>query len=165
MSTPVVYARARGSVPPGTAISSSSVFATRVFANADDGFALANDGQAQYPARSTDGGRTWHIDGPQVHIDAADGAEGVGYVGVAGPHTFFAYGSSAVDVTTNAGRTWWETFLGEQVMAVVPGIRSGGLVAYVQQSVSNDKLNPAVTWQYVSRDGGRHWSYSTALGG
>lgn len=152
-------------VPQGTTVPSSSLFTTRIFANADDGFALANDGQAQYPARSTDGGRIWHIDGPQVHIDAADGAEGVGYVGVAGPRTFFAYGSSVVDVTSNAGHTWWEAFLGEQVMAVVPSVRPGELVAYVQQSVSNDHVNPAVTWQYVSRDGGHQWSYSTALGG
>jgi hypothetical protein len=83
---------------------------------------------------------------------------------VASSRTFFAYGSSVVDVTTDGGRTWWETFLGELVMAVVPGPRNE-LVAYVQQSVSNDHVNPAATWQYLSRDGGRHWSYSTALGG
>jgi hypothetical protein len=94
----------------------------------------------------------------------ADGAEGDGYVGVAGPRTFFAYGSSAVDVTTDGGRSWWETFLGELAMAVVPGPRNE-LVAYVQQQVSNDHANPAVSWQYVSRASVRHWSYSTALGG
>lgn len=154
-----------GAVPRGTAVPSSSLFTSRVFANARDGFALANDGQAQYPVRTTDGGRTWRIDGPQFHIDAADGPEGVGYVGAAGPRTFFAYGSSVADVTTNAGRTWWETFLGEQVMAVVPGMGPHELVAYVQQSVSNNHANPALTWQYVSRDGGRHWTYSTGLGG
>lgn len=142
----------------------SELFSDRVFANATEGFALANDGPAQYPAISSDGGRSWRIGGPQVHIDAADGAAGVGYVGVAGPDTFFAYGSSAVDVSTDGGRTWWETFFDELVMAVVPG-PDGGLVGYVQRPVSNDRPNPAVTWQYVSPDGGRHWSYSTALGG
>jgi hypothetical protein len=106
----------------------------------------------------------WTIDGPQFHVDAADGAEAVGFVGVDGPRTFFAYGSSAVDVTTDGGREWWETFLGEEVMAVVPNLRNE-LVAYVEQSVSNQRLNPAVTWQYVSRDGGRHWRYSTSFGG
>ncbi len=109
-----------GAIRPGTAVSSSRLFTTRVFANASDGFALADVGSAQYPARSVDGGSTWRIDGPQVHVDAADGVEGVGYVGVAGPRTLFAYGSSAVDVTTDAGRIWWETFLGELVVAVVP---------------------------------------------
>jgi hypothetical protein len=153
-----------GAVAPGVAVSSSALFGDRVFANAHDGFALANDGQAQYPALSADGGHSWRIDGPQLHVDAADGPEGVGYVGVAGPREFFAYGSSVVDVTSDGGRTWWETFLGELVMAVVSGPRND-LVAYVKQSVSTDHPNPAVTWQYVSRDAGRHWTYSTALSG
>jgi hypothetical protein len=153
-----------GAVPPGTAIPSAELFGNRVFARAQDGFALANTGDAQYPAVSADGGRTWRIAGPQLHVDAADGPEGVGYVGAASPKTLFAYGSSVIDVTTNGGRDWEETFMGELVMAVVPGPRNE-LVAYVQQSVSNDHINPAVTWQYISRDGGRHWSYSTALGG
>ena len=152
-----------GAVPRGTVLRSSDLFTDRAFANARDGFALANDGSAQYPAISTDGGRAWRIDGPQVHIDAADGAEGVGNVGVAGTLTFFAYGSSAVDVTTDGGRTWWETFLGELVVAVVPG-PGNELVAYVQQQLNNNSINPAATWQYVSRDGGRYWRSTTALG-
>jgi hypothetical protein len=154
----------RGAVARGTIVSSSALFPDRVFANGADGFSLANRGSAQYPARSVDGGRTWRIDGPQVHIDAADGPEAVGYVGVANSRTFFAYGSSVVDVTTNSGHTWWETFLGELVVAVVPGPRND-LVAYVQQQAGTGRANPAVTWQYVSADGGRHWSYSTSLGG
>jgi hypothetical protein len=154
-----------GAVPRGTAVSSADLFTTRVFANASHGFALASVDSAQYPARSVDGGRTWRIDGPQVHIDAADAAEGVGYVGVAGPRTFFAYGSSAVDVTTDGGHTWWETFLGELVVAVVRGPRNE-LVAYVQQQLDpNSSSLAAATWQYVSRDGGRHWFYSQSLGG
>jgi hypothetical protein len=72
----------------------------------------------------------------------------------------FAYGSSVVDVTTDRGRTWWETYLGQDVVAVLPSYRNK-LVAYVEPSLSNEHLNPAVTWQYVSRDGGRHWRYST----
>jgi hypothetical protein len=146
-------------------VTQADLVTTRVFANASVGFALTNVNSAQYPARSLDGGRTWRIDGPQVHIDAADGPESVGFVGVAGPRTFFAYGSSAVDVTSNGGRTWWETFLGELVVAVVPGPRHE-LVAYVQQQLnSNSSSLAAATWQYVSHDGGRHWVYSRALGG
>lgn len=151
-------------VPRGTAVKPADLFTTRVFANGSVGFALASVGSAQYPARSADGGRTWRIDGPQVHVDAADGAEGVGYVGVAGPRTFFAYGSSVVDVTTDAGRTWWETMLGELVVAVVPG-GTNKLIAYVQQSLDPNNIRTAATWQYVSRDGGRHWVHSSALGG
>src|SRR5579884_3845323 len=55
-----------GGVAPGTVVRSSAVWTERVFANARDGFALANDGSAQYPVLSTDGGQTWRIDGPQV---------------------------------------------------------------------------------------------------
>jgi hypothetical protein len=154
-----------GAAARGTAVKPADLFTPRVFANASVGFALANLGSAQYPVLSLDAGRTWRIDGPQVHIDAADAPEGVGYVGVAGPHTFFAYGSSAVDVTTDGGRSWWETFLGELVVAVVPGPRHE-LVAYVQQQLDpNGSSLAAATWQYVSRDGGRHWVYSASLGG
>jgi hypothetical protein len=143
------HMRARpGAVARGTIIKPGDLFSPRVFANGSVGFALADLGSAQYPARSVDGGRTWRIDGPQLHIDAADAPEAVGFVGVAGPRTFFAYGSSAVDVTTDGGRTWWETFLGELVVAVVPGPRHE-LIAYVQESQA--------IGQYVSHDGGRHW--------
>jgi hypothetical protein len=154
----------RGAVAPGTVAKTSDLFADRVFANASDGFALANEGSAQYPARSVDGGRSWRIAGPQFHIDAADAPEGVGYVGLVGPRTLFAYGSSVVDVTSNGGRTWWETYLGELVGAVVPG-PGNDLVAYVQQQLADNSTGAAATWQYVSRDGGRHWHYTTALGG
>jgi hypothetical protein len=157
--------RARpGAIDPGTAVGNGVLFGDRVFANVGDGFALADDNQAQYPAVTTDGGHSWRIAGPQLHVDAADAPEAVGSVGVAGPRTLFAFGSSVIDVTTDGGRSWWETFLGELVVAVVPG-PGGGLVAYVQQSLSNNSVNPAATWQYVSRDGGRHWHYTTALGG
>lgn len=153
----------RGAASRGTVVGSGALFTPRVFANRQDGFALGNDGGAQYPVRSVDGGRSWRIDGPQFHIDAADGAEGVGFVGVASASTLYAYGSSAVDVSTNAGRTWRETFLGELVVAVVPQ-SSKTLVAYVQQQRSSNNIDRAVTWQYVTRDGGHHWSYTTTLG-
>lgn len=153
-----------GAARPGAVVSAADLFGDRVFANSRIGFALADVESAQYPARSRDGGRSWRIDGPQVHVDAADGAEGVGYVGVAGPLTYFAYGSSAVDVTTDGGRTWWEAFLGELVASVVPGPGTE-LVAYVQQQLDPNRITPAATWQYVSRDGGRQWVYSPALGG
>lgn len=153
-----------GAVARRTVLGSSAIFTSRVFSNGHDGFALANAGSAQYPVRSVDGGKVWRIIGPQFHIDAADGAEGVGYVGAASRRTLFAYGSSAVDVTTNAGRTWREAFLGELVVAVVPQ-SSTTLVAYVQQQLNSNRIRPVATWQYVTRDGGHHWSYTTTLGG
>jgi hypothetical protein len=142
--------RMRGAVSSGTGVSDAGLFTDRVFANPSDGFALVNDGSAQYPARSRDGGRSWQIDGPQFHVDAADGPEGVGYVGVVGPRTFFAYGSSVVDISTDAGRRGWEAYLGELVVAVVPG-PGDVLVAYIQQQLSNTSIASAATWKYGAR--------------
>jgi hypothetical protein len=150
-------------VSPGTTVGDAALFTDRVFTTPSTGFALASDDQAQYPVRTTDAGQHWRIDGPQLHVDAADAPESVGSVGLSGARTYFAYGSSVVDVTTNAGRTWWETFLGELVVAVVPG-PGNRLVAYVQQQLTNTSTS-AATWQYVSSDGGRHWRYSTSLNG
>lgn len=151
-------------VPRGTTVKQADMFSTRVFANASVGFALVNLDSAQYPARSLDSGGTWRIDGPQVHVNAADGAEGVEFVGVAGARTFYTYGTEAVDVTTDGGRTWWETFLGELVVAVVPGPRNS-LLAYVQQQLDPNSSLAAVTWQYISHDGGHHWAYSPSVDG
>ena len=148
--------------PVGSTVPARAIIGQRVFPSASEGFALAGVGQAQYPALTTDGGRTWRIDGPQFHIDAADAPEAVSSVGSASGRTLFAYGSSAVDVTSDRGTTWWETLLPGLVVAVVPNAQ-GHLVAYVQQSTSS--THGAQTFQYVSRDGGRHWALSRALGG
>src|SRR6185312_14267521 len=115
-----LHARA-DAVARGTKVRDSALFGVRTFWNARDGFALADVRQAQYPARTTDGGRTWRIDGPQFHVNAADAPEAVGFVGMAGPRRLFAYGASVVDASTDGGRTWWEAFLGDLVVAVVPG--------------------------------------------
>ena len=158
-----------GISPDGTLVPASGggggqgVWSDRAFANERVGFALGMYGAADYPVETTDGGRTWRIDGPWFSAAIADGAWGVGYVGVDGPRTFFAYGSSAVDVTTNGGRTWWACLLGEQVQAVVPGDGPNELVAYVQTPVGQS--NNSATWQYVTDNGGRTWRYSTTFGG
>ena len=70
--------------------------------------------------------------------------------------------SEIVDVTTDRGRSWWETYLGDLVTAVVD-VPGRGLVAYVQDAVNNAHPERSFTWQYVSQDGGRHWRYSTAM--
>ncbi len=149
--------------PVGTELKQSAL-GTRVFANAKVGFALAAYKQATYPARTTDGGKVWRINGPQLHINAADAPEAVSFVGLTSSHTYYAYGAQVVDVTSNGGRTWWEAFLGEAVVAVSPGF-GHDLLAYAQGGphTSNDKDVP--TWQYVSGDGGQRWHYSTVLGG
>jgi hypothetical protein len=99
----------------------------------------------------TNGGRLWRIDGPQVHVDAADGAEGVGYVGAGyvgagGPREFFAYRSFVVDVTTNGGHTWWETFLvvsgGDGSHRMVRGWKRSAPLAQIVGVGGDGLLNP-----------------------
>lgn len=146
----------------GAHIPAKEIAGLRVFVDARIGFALADNRYGEtLPARTIDGGGTWAIDGPEFHVDAADGAEGVSYVGITPKGAEFAYGASVVDVSSDAGHIWWEAPLGQNVTAVVPGAH--GLVAFVQQSVSNSHLNPIVTWQYVSTDGGHHWRYSRSF--
>jgi hypothetical protein len=150
-------------IRPGTIVPAREVN-SQAFADPQHGFGLANvpDGQI-YPAATVDGGRTWRINGPVFHVPAADGAEGVGYTGVASARSYFAYGSSVVDVTTDGGKSWWETYLGELVLAVVA--QPHHLIAVVQQqATTNSQSLKSVNWIYVSRDGGRHWRYDDLLG-
>ncbi len=103
------------------------------------------------------------IDGPIFWTATADAAEVVTYTGVAGNRIEFAYGQgSALDITTDAGRTWWQTFFDELVLDVTD--QNGRLVAIVQEQ-TNSRGTLAVTWVYTSKDGGRHWQYSDRLGG
>jgi hypothetical protein len=149
------------SIKPGTVVPGQLVSA-RSFADAAHGFGLyLSPGGEGFPARTADGGSTWRIDGPVFFAPAADGAAGVSYTGIASPRTYFAYGSSAVDVTTNGGRLWWEAYLGESVVAVVA--RPAELIAVVQQSPSGNGSMAASTWVYVSTDGGRVWRYDDLL--
>jgi hypothetical protein len=153
-------------VKPGTMVS-KGLSSERVFANARRGITLAQIASETFPAATTDGGRHWWVDGPVPFADAADGPLAVSDVGTAGPHTYFAYGGggSVVDITTDGGKTWWNAFLGEGVLAVVP-ITHGKLVAVVQQQASSESQSlKSVTWTYVSTDGGRHWRATDLLGG
>lgn len=149
-------------IKPGTVIAARDVD-SRAFTDGEHGFGLANLDNETYPAASSDGGMTWRIDGPVFHIDAADGVSGVGYTGAANARTYFAYGSSVVFVTTDAGRHWWGAYLGELVLSVVA--QNGQLIAVVQQQASPDtESSTAVTWVYASTDGGRVWRYNDQLG-
>jgi hypothetical protein len=150
----------RGPDRPGTVVGSSAL-GVRVFANAKHGFALANLNGGQYPAATTNAGATWRIDGPVLHADAAQGPRAVTQVGAARPSTYFAWagpgGGNAIDVTTNAGKHWWQAFLPGVPVAVV---HNGELSAYVEVPTTSSPNPKAAIWVYVSKDGGRHWHYT-----
>lgn len=138
----------------GSAVKSSQL-TIRSYVNANDGFALAGVGQAQYPASTTDGGKTWRIDGPHFHVDAANAPDVVTRNGVVGPSTYFAYGGggSSVVVSSDAGRHWWRAYFSGTPLTVEPSYASGkgpALVAIVE-------TNPGKFQAYVTTDGGRNW--------
>jgi hypothetical protein len=152
--------RRTGTLAPGTLVSSASL-GQRVFSDATHGFALANTGGAQYPAATTDGGATWKTDGPAFHVNAAQAPLSVTNIGAASRTKVFAYGGGqVVDATSDGGQRWYRALFNGLVMAVVRGF-GGRLVAFVDASVNGR----GVTWQYVSRDGGRTWRYNPRVGG
>jgi hypothetical protein len=147
----------------GTHVSSSNL-SQRVFVSAQVGFALGAVGEAQYPAESIDGGASWKTFGPALHVDAAQAPLSVTEVGALNKRTVYFYGAGqVVDVTGDGGKQWWQAVGPELSLAVVPTF-SGRLVWLVQDGVGTNGTN-AVTWQYVSSNGGKVWHYTTALGG
>jgi hypothetical protein len=153
-----------GSLRPGTVVASRRL-GVRAFADGQHGFALASTAQAQYPAATSNGGGVWRIDGPPLHLNAAQAPLVVLQVGVANSRTFFAYGGpgggQVVDVTNDGGHQWWRAVLGEVVLAVVAG--PGAQLTAVAQSSTTSGAS-ALTSVYVSSDGGRHWRYDARLG-
>ncbi len=156
--------RPTGTLAPGTKIRSSSLFlGQRIFVDARHGFELADVGQAQYPAASSDGGRTWRTDGPALHVDAAQAPLGVADIGALSRQLIYAYGGGqSIDVTSDGGRTWRRALFDGLVMSVVAN-SSGHLVAFLDAAGANSSKGP--TWQYFSQDGGRSWHYTTFVGG
>jgi hypothetical protein len=139
----------------------SRTLGVRVFPNARHGFALANVNDGQYPAATASGGAKWRIDGPVLHVNAAQAPLVVTQVGAAAPATYFAWagpgGGNAVDVTTDAGKHWRQALLPGVPLAVV---HSGQLSAFVQVPTTSSATPKAEIWVYVSKDGGRHWHYT-----
>jgi hypothetical protein len=159
-----LIARVPGTVRPGTVVGSGKL-GHRVFVDAKHGFALAALRSGDYPAVTVNGGQTWKVKGPVLHLNAAQAPLVVTQVGAASKKKLFAYGGpgggQSVDVTPDGGKHWYRALLGDAVMAVVAG-PDGRLVAFAQ--VSSGSGSTALTWVYVSRDGGRTWHYSDTLG-
>lgn len=145
----------------GTIVRSSQL-GVRVFIGSEKGFALSGVGQAQYPAATVDGGKTWRIDGPHLHVNAANAPNVVNAVGAVGPATYFAYGGPgggmSVAVTTDGGKDWWRAYLPGVPLAVLYSRSDRALVALVE-SGPLVKTGPPQFWAYLSTDGGKHWTY------
>jgi hypothetical protein len=153
--------------PPQTLAKGSKVphssLGIRTYVDGGHGFALASVGQAQYPAATTNGGRTWRTDGPALHLDAAQAPLAVVSLGAANRRTIYAYGGGQViDATTDGGAHWYRALFQGEPMAVVRNFR-GHLVGYVDESTGARTRGP--TEQYVSKNGGRTWRLDTTVGG
>jgi hypothetical protein len=159
--TASLISRPSRTLKPGSAVTSG--LGHRVFVDAKHGFALAAVGEAQYPAATANGGRTWKTDGPALHLNAAQAPLSVTDLGATTRSTIFAYGSGQViDATSNGGKQWYRASFDGVPVAVVGG-PSGHLVAFVD--ASNGTSAQGVTWQYVSRNGGRTWRFDETVGG
>ena len=154
-----VISNSPGTPAPGTVVPSMEIGGNRVFVNDTDGFALAAGVQSQFPVATTDGGTTWKVIGPALHINAAQAPLVVSNIGAASTKTIYAYGGGqAADVTTDGGKTWYRALFQGLVEQMTTNLH-GHLVVYEQfQSGSPVQM-------YVSKDGGRHWKLTKALFG
>ena len=159
--TATLISRPSNTLAPGSTVSASRIFGHRVFNNAKLGFAIVNTGQAQYPAATVNGGKTWKTNGPALHLNAAQAPLAVIYIGAAGPKTIFAWGTGQViDTTSDGGQHWYRALFFGLPVAVVRNPQ-GHLVAFVdgETSSSNSSL------QYVSKNGGKTWRLDNTIGG
>ncbi|MDQ6779065.1 MAG: hypothetical protein M3256_25250 [Actinomycetota bacterium] len=161
-----------GRVPLGTVVQPAAFkihalpphSTTRVFADSRHGYALAFITSGTYPATTIDGGKTWRVDGPAFHIDAAQGGLGVGEMGVASDRIAFAWGGvapdSVIDLTTDGGKHWWRAFLPGFVLFVAH--EGGTVVANVDGSMKQGRVTHTGLWAYGTKNG-RIWTYVNTL--
>lgn len=140
---------------PGQLVRASQLLGNRVFVDGQHGVALAEIGQAQYPAATQDSGTVWRVSGPALHLNAAQAPLVVERIGALSSRVYFAFGAGeVVDTTNDGGAHWYRALLGAAVEAVVPN--AGRLLAFVISP-------PSATLVYASADGGRHWHHETSL--
>ena len=108
-----------------------------------------------YPALSTDGGSTWHIDGPLLWTGTPGPKKSIGHVGALGPHGafFWLQGGNLVEVTSDEGQHWWLTGFASGVHEVR---QSHGTL---QAVALGDRLQCGSfqAFLYSSTDFGRTW--------
>ena len=160
--TAALITRTPGSLRRGTIVRSAAL-GVRVFPDARHGFALASVAQGEYPATTTNGGGTWRINGPVLHVDAAQAPLAVLDVGAVSRSTYFACcGAQVIDITSDGGKHWWQSLFSGLVMAVVSR-GDGRLIAFTQGQASGSGVQ-AINRVYVSTDGGRHWHPDDRIG-
>lgn len=157
-ATPI--ARVPNTLRPGRVVRSSTL-SHRVFVDNTHGFALANVGEAQYPAATVNGGRTWRVNGPALHINAAQAPLVVCEVGALNRRNYWAEGcgGQVVDTTNDGGRHWWRSLFEGGVLSVVGS--GGRLLAFLESFTPGSAS--ATIQVYASADKGRSWHFESGL--
>jgi hypothetical protein len=164
IAPPTVAATAIARVPntlrPGHVVRSSTL-SHRVFVDNAHGFALANVSSAQYPAATANGGRTWRVNGPALHLNAAQAPLGVCEVGALDRRNYWAEGcgGQVVDTTNDGGKHWWRSLFEGGVLSVVSS--GGRLLAFLESFTPGG--SSATIQVYVSTDRGRNWQLESGL--
>lgn len=157
-ATPI--ARVPNTLRPGRVVRSSTL-SHRVFVDNKHGFALANVSNAQYPAATANGGRTWRVNGPALHLNAAQAPFVVCEVGALDRRNYWAggCGGQVVDTTNDAGRHWWRSLFQGSVLTVVS---SGGSLLVFLESFTSGSVSATIQ-VYASTDKGRSWRFESGL--
>jgi photosystem II stability/assembly factor-like uncharacterized protein len=126
------------------------VLGSKAVATPDVHFALADRGSmfgVVYPAISTDGGRTWSVDGPCFYYAAAQGANAVSTIEARAPNWAYAwgYGGSYVKSTRDGGAHWFAADFPSSIVQVTT--KGDSLVVKLYRTPS----------RYVSHDYGLTW--------
>jgi BNR/Asp-box repeat protein len=149
---------------PGTVVSSGDLFQTtqnqgqEVFVDHLHGYGLAFIQSQTYPVTTADGGITWRVDGPIFYVAAADADQYVDQITAPSAQTILVWGPSSanvVDVTTDAGLTWWSANLG-------PGVLGMGETETTPDRLWAVVADPIARF-FISADGGRTWSFSHTI--
>ena len=136
----------------------------REFAGPRAGYALVTIGNATYPVKTVDGGRSWHVAGPRLHQNAAQGGAGVGAIQAASASVALAWGGitpdGVVDWTTDGGQNWFTARFPGVVLYV--GTEGGTLVANVYGSFRQGTTTHSGLWAYRENAGGT-WTYVSTI--
>ncbi|HTA06008.1 MAG TPA: sialidase family protein [Solirubrobacteraceae bacterium] len=145
---------------PGHVVRASTL-GHRVFVDDTHGFALANVGEAQYPVATANGGRTWRVNGPALHLNAAQAPLSICEVGALDRRNYWAdgCGGQVVDTTNDAGKHWWRSLFEGGVLSVVS---SGGRLLVLVESFTPASTQATIQ-VYASTDKGRNWHFESGL--
>jgi hypothetical protein len=154
--SPAVYEMlAQGTAVPASEVFQETLKAGELGSSVDgDAYGLAFVQSQTYPVITTNGGKSWTVDGPIFYIAAADAPAVVDQIANVLPNTVFVWGEAGhVVVSTDGGEHWWSSnFNG----ALSMGQSWPGNGLFVVMSI-----NPSVT--YTSSDGGRTWSLDKSV--